>query len=242
MSHSTRRAPSTHILARPLRFYHGVQRGGGAQAASGACSTWCSCRPTWPTAIPGELSGGQKQRVNLARALAAEPDLILCDEVTSALDTVVGAAILDLLAELRRELGVVLHVHQPRPATVRAICDEIMVLYAGRAVEMGNRESIGALPHHPYSELLISSVPELRPGWLEEVGPVREADPALAAARSGVPLACPFVPRCPVSIPGRCDAMPVPARRLTKGSTILCQHTEAELLQRTDALRHPSLV
>ena len=103
-------------------------------------------------------------------------------------------------------------------------------------------KALGALPHHPYSDLLISSVPELRPGWLEEVGPVREPGAAFAGARGGVPLSCPFVSRCPVSIPGRCDAIPVPARILTKGSTILCQHTEAELLQRAEAVRQPSLV
>src|SRR5437762_13491583 len=86
------------------------------------------------TRLPGGLSGGQKQRVNLARALAAEPDLILCDEVTSALDTVVAAAILDLMAELRRELGVSYMFISHDLNTVRAVCDDIVVLYAGRKV------------------------------------------------------------------------------------------------------------
>src|SRR5207249_2046428 len=119
--------------------------------------------------LPGELSGGQKQRINLARALAAEPDLILCDEVTSALDTVVGAAILDLMAGLRRELGMSYLFISHDLATVRAVCDEIVVMYAGRKVESAPRAALAAPPRHPYSDLLIASLPELRRGWLDEL-------------------------------------------------------------------------
>lgn len=116
---------------------------------------------------PGELSGGQKQRVNLARALAAEPDLILCDEVTSALDTVVGAAILELLAELRQALGVAYLFISHDISTVRALCDEVMVLYHGQCVEFGACDEVLGNPRHAYTRQLIGSVPELRPGWLE---------------------------------------------------------------------------
>ncbi|WP_106477856.1 ABC transporter ATP-binding protein [Phytohalomonas tamaricis] len=116
---------------------------------------------------PGELSGGQKQRVNLARALAAEPDLILCDEVTSALDTVVGAAILELLVELRRELGVAYLFISHDISTVRSLCDDVMVLYQGECVESGRCEEVLTRPQHNYTRKLIGSVPELRQGWLE---------------------------------------------------------------------------
>ncbi|MEQ4619023.1 MAG: ABC transporter ATP-binding protein [Corticimicrobacter sp.] len=118
--------------------------------------------------LPSELSGGQKQRINLARALAAEPDLILCDEVTSALDTVVGAAILELLAELRRELGLAYIFISHDISVVRAICDEVMVLYRGKQVDHCARGELTVPPRHPYTDLLVNSVPELRQGWLEE--------------------------------------------------------------------------
>ncbi|WP_438765251.1 ABC transporter ATP-binding protein [Kushneria sp. TE3] len=116
---------------------------------------------------PGELSGGQKQRVNLARALAAKPDLILCDEVTSALDTVVGAAILELLVELRRELGVAYLFISHDISTVRSLCDDVMVLYQGECVESGPCQQVLETPRHDYTRRLIGSVPELRQGWLE---------------------------------------------------------------------------
>lgn len=117
---------------------------------------------------PAELSGGQKQRINLARALAAEPDLIICDEVTSALDTVVGAAILDLLVELRRELDVSYIFISHDISTVRAICDDITVLLQGRKVDACKPGELSIQPRAPYTNLLVDSVPELRLGWLEQ--------------------------------------------------------------------------
>jgi peptide/nickel transport system ATP-binding protein len=176
--------------------------------------------------LPGELSGGQKQRVNLARALAAEPDLILCDEVTSALDTVVGAAILELMHKLRRELGVSYMFISHDLHTVRAVCDEVMVLYAGRSVEEGSRRAIETAPWHPYAQLLFSSVPELRPGWLETRPPRPEGEVPLAG-RAGP--ACAFFPRCPVRIDPTCAAVKPPIRELAKGSRIACHRQEAEL-------------
>ena len=125
--------------------------------------------------LPGGLSGGQKQRVNLARALAADPDLILCDEVTSALDTVVGAAVLDLIAELRRELGVSYLFISHDLHTVRAVCDEIVVMRHGRKLAQVARADYDRGPHHPYYEELARAVPELRRGWLDELDRARPA-------------------------------------------------------------------
>ena len=167
--------------------------------------------------------------MNLARALAAEPDLILCDEVTSALDTVVGAAVLDLLAELRRELGVSLMFISHDISTVRAVCDEVVVLYSGCKVDSGSRKALAAPPFHPYADLLISSVPELRTGWLDGL-PARLAveSPAPGAGKPP-PGLCTFLDRCPVRIAGLCDKVAPPRRSLEGGKEILCHHTGAEL-------------
>ncbi|RJS91835.1 ABC transporter ATP-binding protein [Salinisphaera sp. Q1T1-3] len=116
---------------------------------------------------PGALSGGQKQRVNLARALAAEPSLIICDEVTSALDTVVSEAILNLLNDLRRELGVAYLFISHDISTVRRVCDDLMVLRAGRCVEYGACPTTIDAPQHAYTRQLIASIPELRTDWLD---------------------------------------------------------------------------
>jgi len=116
---------------------------------------------------PGELSGGQKQRINLARALAADPKMIICDEITSALDTVVAAAIIDLLKELQRELSLSYLFISHDLSTVRAICDEVVVMYAGKKVEQLSPAMMGSTASHPYSRLLFSSVPKLDTGWLD---------------------------------------------------------------------------
>jgi len=117
--------------------------------------------------LPGELSGGQKQRVCIARALAAEPELIICDEVTSALDQLVAEEILKLLQRLQDELEVSYFFITHDLATVKAISDEIVVMLRGRVVEQGGKREVLSPPHHEYTELLLSSVPEMDPDWLD---------------------------------------------------------------------------
>jgi peptide/nickel transport system ATP-binding protein len=210
-------------LGRPLELYHGLK--GPAQARRVAELLDLIRLPaSLAERRTRELSGGQKQRVNLARAVAAEPDLILCDEVTSALDTVVAAAILDLLADLRRELGVALMFISHDISMVRAVCDDVAVLYAGRKVQAGPRGAFQGPPFHPYTELLIGSVPEMRRGWLEAT-PARDAAGPVLAAAGG----CSFAPRCRLRIGGLCEATPPPCVELSDGSEILCHRSEAEL-------------
>jgi peptide/nickel transport system ATP-binding protein len=165
------------ILARPLQFYRGL-KGEPLRRRIDELLDLVKLPRTLAERLPGGLSGGQKQRVNLARALAAEPDLILCDEVTSALDTVVGAAVLDLIAELRRELGVSYLFISHDLHTVRAVCDEIVVMRHGRKLAQVARADYERGPHHPYYEELARAVPELRRGWLDELDRAR---PALVA-------------------------------------------------------------
>ena len=116
-----------------------------------------------------ELSGGQKQRVSIARALAAEPDLIICDEVTSALDQLVGEEILRLLKRLQDELGVAYMFITHDLGVVKRVANKVVVMLRGQMVASGVTASVFAPPYHPYTELLLSSVPEMRPDWLDEV-------------------------------------------------------------------------
>ena len=116
-----------------------------------------------------ELSGGQKQRVSIARALAAEPDIIICDEVTSALDQLVGEEILRLLKQLQNDLGLAYLFITHDLGTVKRIANKVAVMFKGKIVSAGQTETVFAPPWHPYTELLLSSVPEMRADWLDEV-------------------------------------------------------------------------
>jgi peptide/nickel transport system ATP-binding protein len=112
-------------------------------------------------------------------------------------------------------------------STVRAICDDILVLYSGDMVEMGGREGYVRAPFHPYTDLLIGSVPEMRAGWLEESGAARSL-PLIGASADETEL-CRFLPRCAARIDGLCNITPPPRHALHKGNNILCHHDEAVL-------------
>ncbi|WP_297773836.1 ABC transporter ATP-binding protein [uncultured Roseovarius sp.] len=167
------------IIARPLRFYKGL-RGAACEKRVIELLEMVHLPSALRHRLPSELSGGQKQRVNLARALAAEPELILCDEITSALDTVVAAAILELLKELQGELGLSYMFISHDLSTVEAICDDVLVMYKGEVVEALPAARMSEDATHAYSRLLISSVPQLDTGWLAGL----EQDPELLAAFS----------------------------------------------------------
>jgi peptide/nickel transport system ATP-binding protein len=195
-------------LARPLQFYFGLK---GEAAATRVLQLLDLIRlpQAMATQRSRHLSGGQKQRLNLARALAAEPDVLLCDEVTSALDTVVGEAILTLIDDLRRDLGIATVFISHDISRVRAFCDRLLVLYAGRSVEQADREAFDRGGHHPYTQLLLSSVPEMDPTWLDRAPAQPAGNPQFAT--SGDKL-CSFLHRCPSAIGGLCDAAPPPTQ------------------------------
>ena len=125
---------------------------------------------------PPQLSGGQKQRVVIARALATSPQLIICDEPTSALDPLIAAGILQLLLRLQEERGMSYLFITHDIAVVRAIADDIIVMHNGKAVAVGSRDSVLSPPHDDYTDLLLSSVPEMRPGWLEDALTARKME------------------------------------------------------------------
>jgi peptide/nickel transport system ATP-binding protein len=214
------------LLARPLDLFVGT-RSTAAAARIDEMLDLVELPRSVGARYPHELSGGQKQRVNLARALIAEPAAILCDEVTSSLDTLVATAIIALLKALQARLGLAYLFISHDISTVASLAERIVVLYAGRIVEQGPFARVLAPPHHPYTRLLLSSVPELRRGWLEQTAlpTARAMPPAGSDDRAG----CPFQPRCPLAIRDVCDRVPPPVHRLPGDHRIVCHRPLADL-------------
>ena len=164
------------VIGRPIEFYRGLS-GAKKEARIVELLKLIEMDESYVDRLPSELSGGQKQRICIARALAAEPELIICDEVTSALDQIVQEGILQLLMRLQRELNVSYLFITHDIATVRAISDEIVVMFQGRVVQQGPKTKVLSPPHPPYTELLLSSVPEMDPDWLTNLLARRKVTP-----------------------------------------------------------------
>ncbi|MCP4335921.1 MAG: ABC transporter ATP-binding protein [Gammaproteobacteria bacterium] len=157
-----------NIIGRPAEFYLGMK---GEQREQRVLELLRQIEipEEYAERYPAQLSGGEKQRICIARALTAEPELIICDEVTSVLDQLVAEGILDLLLNLQKELNVSYLFITHDLATVKAIADEIVVMYQGAVVEQGTKTEILSPPYPPYTELLLSSVPEMDPDWLDDL-------------------------------------------------------------------------
>jgi peptide/nickel transport system ATP-binding protein len=157
------------IVGRPAQFYSGLD-GAPLKARVEELLDLIELEPAqYYNRYPSELSGGQKQRIGIARALAAEPSFIICDEVTSALDQLVAEGILKLLDRLQSSLDLAYMFITHDLATVRSIADEVVVMKEGRVVEQGPKDTMFTPPHDDYTDLLLSSVPEMDPNWLTQL-------------------------------------------------------------------------
>jgi peptide/nickel transport system ATP-binding protein len=190
--------PVGEIIGEPLRLHRSGSRDEIMERVKTLMGL-VGLNPQYVRRYPHAFSGGQRQRIGIARALALNPDLIVCDEPVSALDVSVQSQVLNLLKDLQVELGLTYLFISHNLAVVDYIADEVAVMYAGRIVERGPKARLFTQPRHPYTEALLAAVlhPELR---------TRETARPLAADGSGLPAgaeACGYAPRCPYAEP-RC--------------------------------------
>ncbi|MCP5149159.1 MAG: ABC transporter ATP-binding protein [Ectothiorhodospiraceae bacterium] len=220
------------ILAQPLRLYFDLDAE-ALRERSAELLERVRLGPHYLERLPAQLSGGEKQRVAIARAFAARPSVVLCDEVTSALDVSVQAAVLDLLDQLRAEARVTYVFVSHDLAVVRALADRVVVLYQGRVCELGPVGAVYDLPAHPYTEMLLRAVlepdPDVAPSLLGE-DVVERAPPARG---------CPFQRRCHRRVGEICASESPPVQLGGDGHQIRCHRPLAELA-RLQALEAPA--
>jgi peptide/nickel transport system ATP-binding protein len=212
------------IIGRPLELFFGLS--GRARASRvGDLLESVHLDSSYASRLPTQLSGGERQRVAIARALAAEPKLVLCDEVVSALDVSVQANILDLLRELQAKRGIALVFIAHDLAVVRWLAGRVVVLYHGRVLEVGSAAEVFRPPVHPYTEMLLSAVPA--PG----VTIAAEVEDRPPPGRRSTEAGCPFAPSCPRRVGPICDVELPPWRTVTDTHALRCHIAPSELAE-----------
>jgi oligopeptide/dipeptide ABC transporter ATP-binding protein len=218
------------ILARPLLLYQLVPRSQVKERVRELLAM-VQLRPEYAQRFPHELSGGEKQRIGIARAFAAEPEIIIADEPLSALDVSVQASVLQLLGELQARFGTAFVFISHDLNVVRALCERVCVMYLGNLYEIGTTDEVFLPPYHPYTEALLSAIPVPDPSLHRErvllIGP----PPSPRHPPSG----CRFHTRCPRKWGSICEQQMPPAQELAPGHLIFC-HRPPDLLPREDLL------
>jgi peptide/nickel transport system ATP-binding protein len=224
------RLPVADIVGQPLKR-HRLARGAELNDRVAALLLRVGLRPEYMRRYPHAFSGGERQRIGIARALALDPRLIICDEAVSALDVSVQAQILRLLRSLQREFNLTYLFVGHDLAVVHHICDRVAVMYAGRLVEIGAVREVFAHPRHPYTEALLSAVPRPDPRLRNTSARIRLAGEV--ANLANLPSGCSFHPRCRYAT-DRCRTEVPALRRLPDGREVSCHYAETLSLAGVD--------
>ena len=209
------------IVAEPLKV-HRIVRRRNRRRRTGDLLERVGLTATYTSRYPHEFSGGQRQRIGIARALASDPDFIICDEPVSALDVSIQAQVLNLLSDLQDELGLSYLFIAHNLAVVEHFADDVAVMYLGQIVEQANRDALYSAAMHPYTESLLSAAPDPTPGRRGTRIRLTGEMPSPVSPPSG----CPFHPRCPLS---RAAAEDLP---LGQTATILSEGRPAKIVKR----------
>jgi len=207
------------ILSEPMRV-HGIEADATRRAARGReLLSLCGLNPNFADRYPHEMSGGQRQRVGIARALALEPEFIVCDEAVSALDVSIQAQIINLLEDLRDKLNLTYLFIAHDLSVVRHLCQRVAVMYLGRVVELASCDELFDNPLHPYTRALLAAVPV--PDPTVEAG--RKFQPLIGEVPSPInpPPGCVFHPRCPIAV-SECTQIRPELRELRPNHWVAC--------------------
>ncbi len=207
------------IIAEPMKV-HGVEPDAAKRAARvRELLAVCGLNPRFADRYPHEMSGGQRQRVGIARALALEPEFIVCDEAVSALDVSIQAQVVNLLEDLRERFGLTYLFIAHDLSVVRHLCQRVAVMYLGRIVELADGDELFDNPLHPYTQALLAAVPVPDPS----VEASRVFRPAVGEVPSPInpPSGCVFHPRCPIAVE-RCKQARPEVREVRPGHRVAC--------------------
>jgi oligopeptide/dipeptide ABC transporter ATP-binding protein len=213
------------IVAEPLVAYQAGDRAARARRVSELLDLVGLDPARYAMRHPRELSGGQAQRVAIARAVALNPSLLICDEAVSSLDVLIQAQVLNLLEELRRELGLSYLFIAHDLALVKQVSDRVAVMYLGKICEAGPGETVYRQPLHPYTRALLDSIPSTEPGARRSAATIRGEPPSPISPPSG----CRFRTRCPLARDRCAEQEPLPVQ-LAPGHVVACHFP----LQRED--------
>ena len=209
------------LVEEPL-LVHGIGDAASRRRRSAELMARVGLDPAWRDRHPHEFSGGQRQRVGIARALALSPRLLVCDEAVSALDVSVQAQVLNLLADLRAELGIAYLFISHDLAVVANLCSRIYVMYLGQIVEIGDRRTLHRAPRHPYTQALVAAAPVPDPDHVVDGVASAQGD---VPSQLDLPSGCRFHPRCPKATE-RCRIEAPPLRPLDELAWAACHYAE----------------